>query len=427
MSIYIDKDENKDGIDRRGFLKCMAWAGTGVLWIMQGGVLKSFGMSQLVDMNTGKLKSGIKIPKSDFTFVQISDSHIGFSKEANPDVITTLQAAITKINGMPDAPEFTVHTGDLSHLSKADEFDTLDQLLKGAKTGKIFYVPGEHDVLNDDGKQYLDRYGKGTMGNGWYSFDLHGVHFMGLVNVVNMKAGGLGRLGNDQLEWFEKDIKGLKDSTPVVVFAHIPLWNVYPEWGWGTDDSAQVLSSLKRFGSVTVLNGHIHQIMQKIEGNITFHTAMSTAFPQPKPGTAPGPGPMKVPDDKLRSLLGITDVNYLEQDHTLAVTDTPLLFAAATGDQMKEHKKNNGTLGGENQVTIDNFSFNPKELTVAAGTKVTWVNHDDVPHTVVSTDKSFKSDALDTNDQYSHTFSQTGVYEYYCSVHPRMTGKIIVK
>ena len=426
MSRYIIKDENKDGIDRRGFLKCMAWAGTGVFWMMQGGVLKSFGMSQLVDMNTGKLKSGIMIPASDFTFIQISDSHIGFSKEANTDVVSTLRAAITKINGMPNVPEFTIHTGDLSHLSKADEFDSLDQLLKEAKTGKIYYVPGEHDVLNDDGKQYLERYGKGTKGSGWDSFYLHGVHFVGLVNVVNMKAGGLGLLGNDQLEWFQKDVKGLKDSTPVVVFAHILLWNVYPQWGWGTDDSAQALSYLKRFGSVTVLNGHIHQIIQKIEGNITFHTAMSTAFPQPQPGTGPGPGPMKVPADKLRTLLGITDVNYMEHDHTLAVTDTPLLIAAATGNQINEQKKNSEG-AGENQVTIDNFSFDPQELTVASGTNVTWVNHDDVSHTVVCTDKIFKSAALDTNDKYSHTFNNTGVYEYYCSVHPRMTGKIIVK
>jgi plastocyanin len=426
MSSYIDRDENKDGIDRRGFLKCMAWAGTGVLWVMQGGVLKSFGMSQLVDINTGKLKKGLTFPVSDFTFIQISDSHIGFNKDANPDVVGTLKAAITKINSMPLVPEFTIHTGDLSHLSKPEEFDTLDQVLKSAKTGKVFYVPGEHDVLNDNGKQYLERYGRETKGSGWYSFNLHGVHFVGLVNVVNMKAGGLGLLGSDQIDWLQKDLHALKNSTPVVVFAHIPLWNVYPQWGWGTDDSAQALAYLKRFGSVTVLNGHIHQIMQKIEGNITFHTAMSTAFPQPQPGMAPSPGPMKVPADKLRTLLGITDVNYMEHNHTLAVTDSSLMFSATTnGSETTEKKTNMRT--GENQVTIDNFSFNPKELTVTVGSKVTWVNHDDVPHTVVAVDKSFKSSALDTNDQFSFTFTNEGKYDYYCSVHPRMTGKIIVK
>lgn len=327
---YISFDENDDGIDRAGFLKCMAWAGTGLFCMMSGGVMKSFGMSQLIDKNIGGLKKGLILPKSDFTFAQISDSHIGFNKPANPDVVGTLQAAIGKINAMPTAPSFILHTGDLSHLAQAEEFDRLDQEMKSAKTGKIFYVPGEHDVLNDNGKQYLQRYGKDTKGDGWYSFDYKGVHFIGLVNVVNTAEGGLGVLGNEQLEWLEKDVKGLSSSTPIIVFAHIPLWEVYPRWGWGTRDSAQALSYLRRFGSVSVLNGHIHQTLQKVEGNITFHTATSTAFPQPQPGTAPAAGPMKVPAEQLRSLLGITSVNYLEHQHTLAITDTPLTAAKET-------------------------------------------------------------------------------------------------
>jgi Icc protein len=320
----IPDNLNDDGIDRAGFIKCMAWAGTGVLWMMSGGIMKSFGMSHIIDRTTGGIREGFKLPASDFSFVQISDSHIGFNKAANPDVVGTLHAAISKINAMPAPPSFMLHTGDLSHLAQADEFDTLDQVLKSVKTGKIFYVPGEHDVLNDNGKQYLDRYGKGTKGNGWYSFDTQGVHFIGLVNVVNMAEGGLGVLGSDQLAWLEDDLKGLSNSTPIVVFAHIPLWAVYPQWGWGTRDSAQALSYLRRFGSVSVLNGHIHQTMLKVEGNISFHTATSTAFPQPQPGTAPAPGPMKVPAEKLSSLLGLTSVNYVEHDHSLAITDIPL-------------------------------------------------------------------------------------------------------
>jgi Icc protein len=324
----IISDQNDDGIDRMGFIKCMAWAGTGILWMMSGGVLKSFGMSQMIDKTTGGLKRGLVIPASDFSFVQISDSHIGFNKPANPDVVGTLQAVVAKINAMPTAPSFVLHTGDLSHLAQAEEFDTLDQVLKMVRTEKIFYVPGEHDVLNGDNKQFLARYGKETKGDGWYSYDSHGVHFIGLVNVFNTAEGGLGVLGNDQLGWLEDDLKGLSNSTPVVVFAHIPLWAIYPQWGWGTRDSEQALSYLKRFGSVTVLNGHIHQTMQKVEGNITFHTANSTAFPQPQPGAAPAPGPMKVPAEKLRGLLGLTSVHYLEHDHTLAITDTPLAEAA---------------------------------------------------------------------------------------------------
>ena len=309
-------DHNHDGVDRRGFLKCMAWAGTGALCVMQGGVLKSYSMSRANEWNAAKMAG-------ELSFAQISDSHMGFNKPANPDVAGTLKAAVDKINALSVQPEFLLHTGDISHLSKPEEFDTVDQILKA--TGKeVFFVPGEHDVLNDDGAQFRERYGKGAKGAGWYSFEKKGVHFIGLVNVMNLKAGGLGTLGREQLEWLEDDVKHLKHSTPLVVFAHIPLWTVYPDWGWGTDDSAQALAYLKKFGSVTVLNGHIHQTMQKVEGTVTFHTAASTAFPQPEPGKAPSPGPMKVPAEQLRSVLGITDVNYVRGQQALAVVDSSL-------------------------------------------------------------------------------------------------------
>ena len=316
MSDTILYNHDQDGVDRRGFLKCMAWAGTGVLWTMSGGILRSQSLSQP--------GAGTGAAKADLSFVQISDSHIGFNKDANKDVTATLREAVAKINALPTAPAFLLHTGDLTHLAEADEFDTLQQILKGCKAKEVFYVPGEHDILNDNGAEYLARFGKGTKGSGWRSFDQNGVHFVGLNNVKDIKEGGLGVLGNEQLEWLEDDLKGQSSSTPIVVFAHVPLWAVYPQWGWGTEDSAQALGYLKRFGSVTVLNGHIHQTVQKIEGNITFHTAMSTAFPQPAPGSAPKAGPMKVPAEKLRSLLGVTSVNFVRGNTPLAVVDTPL-------------------------------------------------------------------------------------------------------
>jgi 3',5'-cyclic AMP phosphodiesterase CpdA len=309
-------DHNHDGIDRRGFLRCMAWAGTGALCLMNGGVLSSRSLSSPFDSASAA--------RATLSFAQISDSHMGFNKAANTDVAATLQAAVEKLNALPVTPEFILHTGDISHLSKPAEFDAVDQILKGASASKVFFVPGEHDVLNDDGKLFLERYGKGTLGAGWHSFDVKGVHFIALVNVLNLKAGGLGSLGSEQLEWLERDVKHLKSSTPIVVFAHIPLWSVYPQWGWGTDDAAQALGYLKRFSSVAVLNGHIHQTMQKVEGNVTFHTAASTAFPQPHPGEAPSPGPMTVPAERLRSLLGITDVNFVRGRHALAVVDSDL-------------------------------------------------------------------------------------------------------
>ena len=310
-------DHHHDGIDRRGFLKCMAWAGTGAICIMKGGVMSSYSLSRLAELDPADMKG-------ELSFAQISDSHMGFNKPANTDVVGTLKAAVDKVNALKIPPEFLLHTGDISHLARPEEFDTVDQILKSAVAKQTFFVPGEHDVIGDDGKGYLDRYGKGAMGNGWYSFDKKGVHFVGLVNVMNLKAGGLGTLGNEQLEWLEKDLEGLKSSTPLVVFAHIPLWSVYPQWGWGTEDSEQALSYMKKFGSVTVLNGHIHQTMQKVEGNITFHTAASTAFPQPQPGQGDSPGPMKVPAEQLRSVLGITDVNFVRGKEPLAIVDSNL-------------------------------------------------------------------------------------------------------
>jgi 3',5'-cyclic-AMP phosphodiesterase len=308
---------DRDGIDRRGFLKCMAWAGTGTFCVIRGGVLSSYAFSRLPTLDPKEMAG-------ELSFVQISDSHMGFNKAANPDVAGTLKAAVDKINGLAVAPEFLLHTGDISHLSKPEEFDAVQQILKAAKPQDVFYVPGEHDVLNDDGQQFLARFGKDGKGSGWYSFDKKGVHFVGLVNVMNLKAGGLGTLGHEQLEWLEDDVKHLKHSTPIVVFAHIPLWSVYPEWGWGTEDSAQALSYLKKFGSVTVLNGHIHQTMRKVEGNVTFHTAASTAFPQPAPGKADSPGPMKVPAEQLKSVLGITDVNFVRGKQALGMVDSTL-------------------------------------------------------------------------------------------------------
>jgi 3',5'-cyclic AMP phosphodiesterase CpdA len=295
-----------DGVDRRGFLRCMAWAGTGVVWTVAGGVPTSQLLAQ--SKESGR-----------FQFVQISDSHIGFNKPANTDVNATLQVAIDRINALPQAPDFLIHTGDLTHSAKAPEFDTLEQLLHGKQ---VHYVPGEHDNAVDDGKEYLARFGKGTGGTGWYSFDHKGVHFVGLVNSAALE--GMGKLGADQLAWLKDDLSGHSASTPLVLFAHIPLWTVYADWGWGTADSEQALSYVKRFGSVTVLNGHIHQTMQKVEGNVKFHTAMSTAFPQPAPGSAPSAGPMKVPAEKLRSVLGITEVDFVGRAGELAVVDATL-------------------------------------------------------------------------------------------------------
>ncbi len=313
--------EKDDGIDRRGALECMIWAGTGVLWTLAGGVPRSSSLLGISEANAQAARG--------FTFLQISDSHIGFKAAANPNPMATLDEAVAKINALPQKPAFMLHTGDITHLSKPEEFDNADQGITKARLD-TFYVPGEHDIIDEgQGKAYMERYGRRTQakGSGWHSFDQNGVHFVGLVNVANLKAGGMGSLGEEQLAWLADDLKGRTASTPIVVFAHIPLWTVSADWGWGTEDSARALELVKRFGSVTVLNGHIHQLMQKVEGTVTFHTARSTAFPQPAPGTAKSPGPMKVPDDQLRSVLGITSVAVKQGTQPLAITDSELAKA----------------------------------------------------------------------------------------------------
>jgi len=307
------RNDGDGRVSRRKVLECMTWAGTGVLWTISGGVPHSLGI----------IDEAIAAESSKLTFLQISDSHVGFDKPANPNAAGTLREAIAKIKAIPAKPSFMIHTGDITHLSKPAEFDTADGAISEAGLD-VHYVPGEHDVLDEDVKLYRERYGRNAKGFGWSSFDVEGVHFVGLVNVMDLKAGGLGHLGEEQLKWLADDLAARTASTPVVVFAHIPLWTVYEQWGWGTEDGARAIELLKRFGSVTVLNGHIHQVMQKVEGNVAFHTAMSTAFPQPAPGTAPSPGPMKVPDDKLRSLLGIADINFVRGQQRLAVIDKPL-------------------------------------------------------------------------------------------------------
>ncbi|MFY9892700.1 MAG: metallophosphoesterase [Xanthobacteraceae bacterium] len=310
----MSESDRDGGVSRRRVLECMTWAGTGVLWTMTGGVPHSLG---IIGEAAAQEARGL-------TFLQISDSHIGFDfKTPYPNSVGTLEEAIAKVNALPAKPAFMIHTGDISHLSLASQFDDADRIISQTRLD-VHYVPGEHDFVDADRKLFLERYGRGTKGAGWYSFDANGVHFIGLVNVFDLRAGGLGNLGNEQLEWLEADLKGRSASTPIVVFAHIPLWTVYPDWGWGTEDGGRVLEYLKRFGSVTVLNGHIHQVMQKVEGNVTFHTARSTAFPQPAPGTAPSPGPLKAPADQLRSMLGIASVTFRQGEQRLAIVDTPL-------------------------------------------------------------------------------------------------------
>ena len=319
----MDKKTNStirpDGMTRRGALACMGWAGTGLLWTLVGGV-------PTATLLTGSA-SGAQAAEGAgaFRFVQISDNHFGFNKEANPNAAATTQAAIDLVNDVAAQTALVVHTGDLTHLSKAAEFDAAAEMFKGMKVTDFHIIPGEHDVLDEKQTAFFDRYGRGVSGKGWYSFDHADVHFVALINVMEFKPGGSGRLGPDQLEWLEKDLKGRSASQPLVILSHIPLWSAYAPWGWQTEDWPQAMEYVKRFGSVTALNGHIHQILQKVEGNVRYYSARSTAYPQPAPGEGTtGPGPLKVPDDQLRSVLGVRSVAVVSQQAMMSIKDTSL-------------------------------------------------------------------------------------------------------
>lgn len=295
---------------RRRAMRCLLWGGAGVIWTFAAGVPRALRLE-------GEAQAA---EAGGFSFAQISDSHIGFKAGAHPSAEDTLEAAVARVAAAK--PAFVIHTGDVSHLATGGQFATAADIMSGVQR-EVYYVPGEHDTIGDDGKLFFERFGRaGGRSGGWYSFDSHGVHFIALVNVLALSPAGLGSLGAAQRQWLESDLRSRGPSTPVVVFAHMPLWSVYPQWGWGTEDAAPALAALRRFGSVTVLNGHIHQVIQKVEGNVTYHTAYSTAFPQARPGEGPGPGPLAVPAGRLESLLGVRRVDIVA-DH-VAIADTTL-------------------------------------------------------------------------------------------------------
>lgn len=391
---------------RREALKCLLWGGAGVLWTFAGGVPRPLRLSG--EAQAGEIRG--------FSFGQISDSHIGFQYGPHPSAEDTLREAVAHMAAA--SPDFVIHTGDVSHLATAGQFDSAQGIMQGLRR-EVFYVPGEHDTIGDDGKGFFERFGRGRGPSPWYSFDAHGVHFIGLVNVLPLSAAGLGTIGAAQLQWLKEDLARRSASTPIVVFAHMPLWSIYPQWGWGTADAAPAIAMLRRFGSVTILNGHIHQVIQKVEGHVTYHTAYSTAFPQAAPGVGAGPGPLHVPPGQLPALLGIRRIDMLAE--RVALTDTTLDeggAAAATA-----------AVAAPSIIEISRYSFHPRVLTVARGSTVQWVNKDDDAHTIKSTDAplAFQSAGLGNGSRYAFTFHRPGTYHYICSVHPYMHGEVIVR
>lgn len=312
----MTEEVDPNGMTRRQLIRHTAWFGAAVVLTVAGGEVIS---------HIGDASAVAAAPPADqyaLRFVQISDSHIGFKGTANPMVTQSFTEAIDQVNALPYRPDFVMHTGDLTHLSTPAQFDQVKQMLGQLKTGHVFTVPGEHDSVDDHGQKYRSVFGAGTVGDGWYSFDSHGVHFISLVNTLALEK--LGHLGTDQLDFVRKDVAHLSSDTPIVVFSHIPLFAMYPQWGWGTDDATQALSYLRRFSSVTCLNGHVHQLFSKTEDNVTFYSGTTTAYPLPRPGDGPAPKPVTLPPGKLRDALGIREVTYTRGQVALALKEQAL-------------------------------------------------------------------------------------------------------
>jgi hypothetical protein len=304
--------QDPQGMTRRQLMRHSAWFGAAVVLTVAGG--------EVISSVAGCASQPQPQARPTLRFAQISDSHIGFTGTANANVTDTFTDAINQVNGLGYTPDFVIHTGDLTHLATADQFDQVKQMMTGLSSPHIFTVPGEHDTI--DFQKYQQAFGAGTRGDGWYSFDAAGVHVIALVNTLNLKK--LGHLGPDQLDFIQKDVASLSSDTPIIVFSHIPLFAMYPDWGWGTDDAAQALGYLKRFSSVTCLNGHVHQLFSKTEGNVTFHSATTTAYPLPHPGDGPAPKPVTLPAGKLHDALGIREVSYTKGQQTLALKEQTL-------------------------------------------------------------------------------------------------------
>jgi len=302
------------GMTRRQLMRHTAWFGSAVVLTVVGG--------EVISHVAGDGAPAAAAGPTALRFVQVSDSHLGFKGPANLDVAATFGAAINQVNSLGFEPDFVMHSGDITHLTLASEFGQAKEMMADIKTPRVFTVPGEHDTINDRGRMYRQFFGAGTLGDGWFSFDTAGVHFISLVNTTSLDA--LGYLGQDQLDFVRRDVAGLSSETPIVLFSHIPLYAMYPQWGWGTSDAVTLLGMLRRFGSVTALNGHVHQVFTKTEGNVTFYSAAPTCYPLPEPGQAPAPLPVTLPAGELTAALGIRTVSFQAGTTSLALTDQRL-------------------------------------------------------------------------------------------------------
>jgi predicted phosphodiesterase len=279
---------------------------------------------QLAGLGGAVYASGLSGPAQaaasydDFYFVQLTDTHWGFEGAPNPDAKGTLPKAIAAVNALPNAPDFVIFTGDLTHTTddprerrkRMTEFRDIAAQLR-AKT--VRFIPGEHDASLDNGKAYKELFGAPN-----YTFEHKGVHFIVLDNVSDPAA----QLGDAQLAWLADDLKKQPKDARIVIFAHRPLFDLYPQWDWATRDGAKAIELLMPYANVTVFYGHIHQEHHQMTGHIAHHSAMSLIFPLPVAGSQPKRSPL--PWDPAQPYRGLGFREVEAEKAGLVITELPV-------------------------------------------------------------------------------------------------------
>jgi len=296
-------------VNRRDFLKL-----AGI-----GGVVFASGLG-CSSMRNGSGRS----ENDDFYFVQLSDTHWGFTgPAANPDAAGTLPKAVAAVNGLAKQPDFIVFTGDLTHSTedareRRRRLGEFKEIVSALKVKDIHFMPGEHDGSLDLSKAFQEFFGPTH-----YTFDYKGVHFIALDNVSDPHA----QLGNDQLQWLNEDLRKQNPNAKIVVFTHRPLFDLYPRWDWATADGAEAIKILQQRPNVTVFYGHIHQENHFMTGAIAHHAAKSLMFPLPAPGSQPKPTPVLWDASAPYKNLGFREVEAEVDEAKYEITEFPVVRA----------------------------------------------------------------------------------------------------
>ena len=311
-------------LDRRSFLTIAgASLGVGALFRVMpaSGTPIAYDMADALRARNGEAPGG-------FSFVQISDTHVGFEGPPNPLGTKAFERAVEVVNALPHEPDLVLFTGDLTHDSEApgvpaQRMKRFKEIAGRLKAKNVKYVPGEHDSGLDGGVLY-----KNVFGDSHYSFDHKGIHFVALDNVSQGKPV----VGPEQIAWLKKDVSRFSKTTPIVVFTHRPLFDLAPEWEWFTGDGDDVMGVLEPFDEVTVLYGHIHRKHDQVIGRARHHAARSLIFAFPDPSLGVDRKPVAFDKEKPFANLGVREVRTGSKSAPLDVNDIELSIREYAGN-----------------------------------------------------------------------------------------------